>query len=195
MSSVSTSENATRLLPFSNDPKAAIQLGVDSDQTVSVNASNEYTDIEISQSYGFGQFVFISPEIRAYYTGFDSGYNQGYLKAFQDINVAAEEMISLQTEDELSELRNDIRTLTSTVVESTTDIKEKLAKLGEDVKYINSSIDAIQRDSKDLPALRVKIEHLENSSVWWKQYLLAPIATVVLGGVLLALAKYVFHLM
>lgn len=194
MNGVDIIQNTDQLLPFSIDPKATIKIEISPDQTVSDDASNEYTDIEISQGQDFGRFVFISPEIRAYYDWFVSGYNQGYLKAFQDINTAAKEMVSLQMETELSELRKDIRSLNSLLNTNLTDIKESLAKVQEDTKHISTAVDTLQRDTKDLPALRVKIDSLEKSSVWWKQYLLAPTATVVIGGILLAIAKYAFHL-
>lgn len=194
MSDTGATENEVKFLPFNYEQKSTTHMTVDSDQIVVNAASNEYINVGGLQEQEAGQFVYLPSPIKSYFYGFTSGYNQGYLKAFQDISVAVKEMISLQENNDVSEMRSEIKELTSKVTSSVIDTKERLARIEENTKYISSSVDTIKKDIKDLPALKEKIDSLEQNAVWWKQYLLAPIETVVLGGLLLAIVKYVFHL-
>lgn len=89
-----------------------------------------------------------------------------------------------------SSLNNKLDTIIQEIGKTNTNVGKTETKLGEKEKDI---VD-LKKNTTDLPALKEKVDELIAKSSWWKQFLLAPTITVVIGGILLAIAKCYFHL-
>lgn len=67
-------------------------------------------------------------------------------------------------------------------------LKKSLDYIKEDIcDNIKSSIKDIKEDTKDLSIIRNNIGNMDEKSKWWKQFLLAPIISATLSGVLVAI--------
>lgn len=80
------------------------------------------------------------------------------------------------------------------VLEGLNETKVTVAEIKTSLNHIREDVKTIKSDVKDLPAIRQNVSDLKEGKKWWEQYLLAPISTGLIVGIVLLIAKKVFNL-
>jgi hypothetical protein len=180
-------DNITYLYTSQNEPESTSSLNFDfgaiiekPDEKVSNNNIAEYT-------------ITVPPKINTYFVGLGRGYNIGYASAIKDVKSMVEEMANMSTESELSELRRTILVGNQSLLTNISDIKERIAIVETQMKFVSDGVREIKDNTKELPGINVKINELWEGKKWWKQYLLSPIITGIVVGAIIIIIKCIFH--
>jgi hypothetical protein len=80
-------------------------------------------------------------------------------------------------------------------------LKVSTGKIETNVEHILKALDKIQANTDKIPVIENEIKHiqgdmdkLEKKKKWWQQYLLLPLITGVIGGIVVALLIALFKI-
>lgn len=118
----------------------------------------------------------VQEQLKFYLAGFSTGHNMGYIAAMKDFTSETGEMNKMADHSEYG---------------------ERLKKVETQISYIETGITEIKNNTKDLAVMQKDINDIKEKFTW-KQRLWSSMITgltiTVFGGLLLALAKYVFRI-
>lgn len=91
--------------------------------------------------------------------------------------------------DKLDKIDEKYNNKIDKLIEKINDIDKKTLVIETDLNYVKKNTNEIKDNIKDLPLLKSNVDILIEKRKWWKQYLLSPIVTGVVVGIVLLIAK------